>query len=239
MISVMNEPCGWPGARIGRCWPVLMNTSLCARRRFGDLVDVGQREARGRARRRRCPTISASNAVIMPSAETPALIFAAADGRLPVDEMLFLAIEHQLHRRARLLREPRADQPFGAELQLAAEAAAHVLADDADVRLRNAQAAGEVVARGVDALRRDPRRQLVAVPLAHRAVRLHAGVRDDVRRVGLLERVRRRLESRREIAGFLRLAAAHVAGREHLRRACRPAPDSTLITCRQRLRSRP
>ena len=53
---------------------------------------------------------------MMPSAETPALICAAADGRLPVIEMLFLAIEHQLDRRVRLLREPRADQPFGAEL---------------------------------------------------------------------------------------------------------------------------
>ena len=34
--SVMKEPCGWPGARIGRCWPVLMKTSLCVRRRFGN-----------------------------------------------------------------------------------------------------------------------------------------------------------------------------------------------------------
>ena len=69
----------------------------------------------------------------------------------------------------------------------------------------------EVLARAVDALRRDPDRQLVAVPLAHRAVRLQADVRDDVRRVGLLDRVRRRLEARREIAGLLRLPLTHVA----------------------------
>ena len=89
----------------------------------------------------------------------------------------------------------------------------------------------EVVARAVDALRGDPRRQLVAVPLAHRAVRLHADVRDDVRRVGLFERVRRRREARREIAGLLRLPLAHVAAREHLAAPCRPAPASTLMTC--------
>ena len=37
--------------------------------------------------------------------------------------MLFLAIEHQLHRRASLLRQLRANQTFRSELQLAAEAA--------------------------------------------------------------------------------------------------------------------
>ena len=79
-------------------------------------------------------------------------------------------------------------------------------------------AAGEVLARGVDALRRDPGRQLVAVPLADRAVRLEADVRDDVRRVGLFERVRRRLEAGREVAGFLRLPLPDVAAGEHLRR---------------------
>ena len=52
-------------------------------------------------------------------------------------EVLFLAIEHQLDRCVRHLRKPRADQPFGAERQLAAEPAAHVLADDAHVGLRN------------------------------------------------------------------------------------------------------
>ena len=129
--------------------------------------------------------------------------------------MLVLAIEHHLHRHARLLREPRANQALGAELQLAAEPAAHVLTDDADVRLGNLQAPGKVVARGVDALRRHPRRQLVAVPLAHRAVRLHAGMRDDVGRIGLLERMRGGLESRREIADFLSIRLADVAVREY------------------------
>ena len=42
----------------------------------------------------------------------------------------------------------------------------------------------------VDGLRRHPGRQLVAVPLAHGAVRFQADVRDDVRGVGLLDDVR-------------------------------------------------
>ena len=58
-----------------------------------------------------------------------------------------------------------------------------------------------------------------------------AGVGDDVRRVGLLERVRRGLESRREIADFLHVfACAHVAVREHPSGARPASADSTLIT---------
>ena len=36
-ISVRKQPCGCPGARIARCWPALMKTSLCVRLRFGKL----------------------------------------------------------------------------------------------------------------------------------------------------------------------------------------------------------
>src|SRR5262249_44507861 len=107
---------------------------------------------------------------------------------------------------------------FRTELQLAAEAAAHVLTDDPDVGLGNVQARREVVARRVDALCRDPRRQLVAVPLAHRAVRLHADVRDDVRRVGLFQREGRGLESGLEIAVLRRLPRTDIARRKHFGR---------------------
>ena len=66
--------------------------------------------------------------------------------------------------------------------------------------------------------------QTVSLSPSHshtRAVRLDADVRDDVRRVGLLDRVRRRREAGRQVAGLLRLALAHVAAGEHRRRRAR------------------
>ena len=183
-----------------------------------DPIDVRQREAGRRAGAARAPRLGVER---RDDAVGRHAGFDARGGRRPIAgrEMLFLAIEHQLDRRVGLLREPGADQAFGADAQrLAAKAAAHVLADDADVGLRNAERGREVLARAVDALRRDPDRQLVAVPLAHGAVRLEADVRDDVRRVGFLERVGRRLEAGRQIAGLLRLPLAHVAAGEHRRR---------------------
>ena len=104
--------------------------------------------------------------------------------------MLLLAIEEQLDGDLGFLRELRADEALRVGAELAAEAAAHVLRDDADVGARNLEALREAVLRAVDALRGHPRRQLVAVPLADAAVRLHAHVRDDMRRIGLLDDVR-------------------------------------------------
>src|SRR3954467_3428454 len=109
--------------------------------------------------------------------------------------MLFLAIEEQLHRPAGVLREPRADEALRVGTELAAEAAAHVLRDDTDVRARNLQALREAVLRPMHALRRYPCRELVAVPLADAAVRLHADVRDDMRRICLLDNVSGLLEA--------------------------------------------
>ena len=136
-----------------------------------DPIDVRQREAGGGARAACAPRfgIERGDDAVGRNAR-----FDPRRRRRPIAgcQMLFLAIEHQLDRRIRRLRQFGADQAFGADAQcLAAEAAAHVLADDAHVGLRNAQRAGEVLPRAVDALRRDPRRQLVAIPLAYRAVR--------------------------------------------------------------------
>ena len=72
-------------------------------------VDVRQREARADARRRPCPTISASNAVSVPSAATPALIFENDDGRLPAARCSSLRSSISFTGRARLLRELGAD----------------------------------------------------------------------------------------------------------------------------------
>ena len=183
-----------------------------------DPIDIGQREARGRARAARAPRLGierGDDAVGRDAGFDPRRRRRPIAGR----QMLFLAIEHQLHRCVGVLREPGADEALAAHAQrLAAETAAHVLANDAHVGLRNAQRGGEILARGVDALRRNPDRQLVPVPLAHGAVRFHARMRDDVRRIGFLDRMRRRLEAGREIARFLRLSLTHVSAGEHRRR---------------------
>jgi hypothetical protein len=155
----------------------------------------------------------------MPSAPTPA--FDLRERRRPVAgrQMLFLAVEHHLHGRARLLRELGADDALDVRAELAAEPAAHVLGDDADIRLRNPERLGEAFARAVHGLRRCPRRQVVALPLADAAVRLEADVRQHLRLVAGLDDVRGRLEAGVEIAALLRLAFRDVAVLEDLRRA--------------------
>ena len=62
---------------------------------------------------------------------------------------------------------------------------------------------GEAFARAVHGLRRHPRRQLVALPLADAAVRLEADVRLHLRLVARLDDVRGGLEAGVEIAGLL------------------------------------
>ena len=132
--------------------------------------------------------------------------------------MLLLAIEHQLDRELRLFGQRGADDAGDLCPELAAEPAAHVLRDHPHVRLRDVQAGGQPFARRADALRRDPRRQVVAVPFADRAVRFEADVRDDVRGVGLIDAERGLLEAAGEVARLLRLALADVAACEHRRR---------------------
>ena len=131
-------------------------------------------------------------------------------------EMLFLAVEHELHRNASGLRQFRAQDALAANLSLATETAAHVLGDDANIGLRNPEPLRHLLRDTKNALRRAPHGQLVAVPFANCAVRFHANVRDDVRRVGLLNDVRRLLEAGIEIAILLRLAGAGIPTFEDL-----------------------
>ena len=133
-------------------------------------------------------------------------------------EVLFLAIEHQLDRRVGGLRETRADQALRIGGELAAEAAAHELGDHANVGLRDLEAGGEALARAVHRLRRDPRREVLAVPFADAAVRLERRVRLHLRRVGAFDRVRRGLQTGVDIAFFFGIAGARVVGLEDLRR---------------------
>ena len=188
---------------------------------IGDAVDVRQREPGSRSRAAGTPGLGIERRDEAVGRHTR--LDASGGGRpVPDGEVLFLAVQHQLDGLADLSRQLRADQALGADAErLAAEAAAHVLALHPDVGLWQVQRRGEVFARGVDALRRDPHRQLVALPLADRAVRLQADVRDDVGLVGLFEGVRGSGEASRQVAGLLRLPLAHVAVREHGRRRTR------------------
>ena len=91
-------------------------------------------------------------------------------------EERLLAGEYALHRPGRLLCQQRGDDRVLARLELAAEAAAHVVTDHAHLGERHPQRAGHSGLHAVDALRRFPHRQLVAVPLGHGSVRLHRRV---------------------------------------------------------------
>ena len=71
--------------------------------------------------------------------------------------------------------------------QLAAEAAAHVVADDADVRERQSECVLRLSLDAVDALERLPDGQLVRRPSERRTVRLDRRVDEELDRVGLLE----------------------------------------------------
>ena len=179
-----------------------------------ELVDVRQREAGGRAGAAGAPRFGIERRQHAVGAD--AGLDPRRRGRTVAGgEMLFLAIEHQLDRRVRLFRQPCANQPLRVRGHLAAEAAAHVLRDHANVCRRDVQAAGEPLARGADPLRRHPRRQVIAVPFADGTVRLEAHVRDDVGRVRLFEDECRLLEPGGDVARLLRRARSHVAAVEH------------------------
>jgi hypothetical protein len=128
--------------------------------------------------------------------------------------VFFLPVQHQLDRKAGLLRQTRADESLGVRRELAAEPAAHVLRDHPDVCCGNLERLRVAVAAAVDGLRGHPRGQLVAVPLTHGAMGLEAHMRDDVRGIGLLDDVRGLLEARIEVAGLLRGSGPGVAAHE-------------------------
>src|SRR5687768_4906355 len=117
--------------------------------------------------------------------------------------MLFLSIEHQLHRCTGLFREPGANHPLGIRAELAAEAASHELGDHSYVRLRNLERLREAFTGAVDGLRRNPGGQPVSVPLADASVRFETNVSLNLRRVGSLYNMSRRSEPGIEAPCFL------------------------------------
>ena len=190
----------------------------------GDLIDVRQRKARRRTRAASAPRFGVERRD-MPSADTPALIRAAADGRLPVTRCSSLRSSISLTGAFAIFASRAQISPSAPSASLLPNPPPMYWQMTRTLDCGMARALARFVARGVDALRRHPGRQLVAVPLAHRAVRLETDVRDDVRRVGFVERDGRFFETRRDIAGFLRLSLPDVAGVKTGGAVARPAPD--------------
>ena len=91
-------------------------------------------------------------AVRVPSFFAPAFSVRRFGGRLPTQRKFSSRVRKQLHRPARLPREQRRDDRVLAGLELAAEAAAHVVADHAHAAERQL----EVLARAPSGGRRRP-----------------------------------------------------------------------------------
>ena len=126
--------------------------------------------------------------------------------------MLVAAREHHLDRHTGRLGQPRGNNHFGSCTEFRAEAAAEELADYAHIVGWQTEIHRQIVARGKNTLRRAPNRELVSrrVEARNRAVRLEADVRLHGRRVGSLDRVRRDLESSRDVADARSRGPAHV-----------------------------
>ena len=158
------------------------------------------------------PQLCASNAVSVPSAETPARMCAVADGRLPVSRCSSLRSSISLTGTLACCASRAQMMPSASGAELAAEAAAHVLRDDADVRPAGCSSACAKLLRALRARACVDTHAVSLSPSHSQTVpcvsRQH--VRDDVRRVGLLDDVRGLLEAGVEIAGLLAVARARV-----------------------------
>ena len=202
--SRAKAPCGCPGARRGAAGPgVGEDAVILAEDVRRVLVQVGERgrgaSTRGDAR--------GSEGTVMDRGEGAVLLRSDVDGderrgRVARAQVLLLAVEHELDRSARGLREAARDHrelaARGRGCELAAETAAHMLGDHADLGARNPEGLGDAFLDREDALGRGVDRELVAVPLRDHAVGFE-------RRVGVNGNPVRALD-------------AHVRGRESGRR---------------------
>src|SRR5205814_1548508 len=111
-----------------------------------ELVNVRQRESGRRARAARAPALAVERGELAVGAGAGANVRGRRRTIAGI-EMLFLAVEHQLHRRVGLPGQFRADETLRVRSELAAEPAAHVLRDDAYVRFGNHQALRESLPR--------------------------------------------------------------------------------------------
>src|SRR5208283_3389630 len=94
--------------------------------------------------------------------------------------------------------------------ELRPEASAHELGDDTDLRLRDAQDLGQLVADAARALRRGVDGQRIPVPVGDEAVRLHGAVGLHLRAVRGVDHDVGVGEALARVAGGLAVRAAHV-----------------------------
>ena len=150
---------------------------------------------------------SPSSAVSVPSARAPARELLDRRVAVPGVEVLLATRERALHRPARALRELDPDVRVVAGVVLRAEAAAHVVADDAHLVPRQAERVRDLLADAPDELRRDVDDELVAFPLAHRLVRLQRVVQHRLRPVRRLDDDVGLGEAAGDVAAVVRRAA--------------------------------
>ncbi len=91
-------------------------------------------------------------------------------------DLLTSAINDTGHSATESFGEERGDVGMRGGVVLGAEAAAHGLADHADVGERDAEVLGEIVAHAENSLRAFPHREMIAIPLGDGAMWLECGV---------------------------------------------------------------
>ena len=190
---------------------------------------------------------SPPSATIVPSLFAPTVSRCIVALRLPAAVFSSRRVSAQRTGPARALRELRGDERVLVRAVLRAEAAAHVLADDAHLVARHPELLGDRVADAPDVLRRDVDVERVAHPLADRLMRLHRVVQDDRRSICPFDDDVRLGERALEVAALVarrrrreQLARDRFLGIEDdlellpLDRRRRRAPPAPARTCRPR-----
>ena len=121
-------------------------------------------------------------------------------GPCPADVVLLLARDPHHHRQSELLRQQRRNRHRVRAGNLAAEAAAGVLAHDDDLRRIDTDPAGHRRHRLGDALRRAMEEELAVLPVGHRRPRLERLVPGGVGVEGLVEHQRGVAEAGLDVA---------------------------------------
>ena len=177
--------------------------------------DVGKRRGVGACRSSRTPALR------IPGHHVPVGVGGRRDlgvrrGTRAGDADLLVPVEHQLHRAAGVLRELGADDAPAVHAELAAEAAAHVLGLDVDVRGRNADLLAELRSDAGNRLGGGPERdRLFVLPLGDLAVGLEGAVGDLRHVVGAARLRRGRGHRGRRVPGGLRLRGLGVRSLVH------------------------
>ena len=214
----MKHPCGWPG-RAHR--PLLpgVDVDVFVNRAGGS--GTGRCTGAGTPRRRQrrpCPTSPRRRTASWPSAVAPARIFAYADGRLPPARCSSWRSSISFTGAFASFASFAQTMPCTSGPNLLPNPPPMCSQMTRTFALRDAERLGEAFARAVHRLRRHPRGELVAVPLAHAALCLEADVRLHLRAVGPLDDVSGRLDAGLDVSGRLGIRRLDVPALEDGRR---------------------